>query len=243
MRRSQDLCLLLTVICLLLPVLKAQIYVKSEIWGYIGQEELVLPCQLYDGTVTQAQWDLMKDNANEGDRPILLAVHSVSIPDTKINSEYLDKLDLREFSLVIKNLAPEDAGVYTCQLATFPHGNLVGKTTVRITDQMPLSAGVVSAIVISVLLLLGIIAATAYFIVIRRRPPSSRNQVTIDTDGWDPTRPSFIKREDQVIYSDVTAVRQPPKQNRANSSEDQVTYSEVRANRTTSDDSSDVMDI
>lgn len=247
MRHSQAPCPVLTVICLLFPVLNAQgIHVKPEVWGYVGQEEVVLPCQFNpgpnNGNVNQVQWDLIKSNAKEGEKPITLVVHVVSDGGTKIDEMYLDKVVLKDYSLVIKNVDLDDAGVYTCQLATFPAGSFSDKTTLFITDQMPLSAGVVSAIVISVLLLLGIIAAAAYFIVIRRCPPSSRNNVTIDTDGWDPTRPSFIKTED-VIYSDVTAIPQPPNQNHVNSSEDHVTYSEVRVNRMTPDEDTDDMNI
>lgn len=247
MRRSRAPCLVLTVICLLLPVLKAQrIQVKPEVWGYVGQEEVTLPCHFVpgpkNGNVNQVQWDLLKENTGEREEPITLVVHAVNNGNTNINEQYQDKLYLKEFSLVLKNVALEDAGLYTCQLATFPDGSFSGKTTLIITEQMPLSAGVVSAIVISVLLLLGITAATVFFIVIRRCPPSSKNNVTIDTDGWNPTRPSLIKRED-VIYSDVTAVLPPPEHNRVNSSEDHVTYSEVRVNRATPDEATDVMNI
>lgn len=222
----------LTAIYLLLPVLQAEtIQMKAEVWGYVGQE-VILPCD-YDpgpsnGGVSQVQWELKATNSAEQHK--LLIVHAVSSGLTHTNDEYLDKLALKEYSLVIKNVNVEDAGVYVCDLATFPSGTLSGQTTLFISDQMPLSAGAVSGIVISVFLLLGIIAASVYFIVIRRRRSSHRNQVTVDTDGWDPSRPSFIKRDD-VVYTDV-AVRQPSNQNHVNSSEDHVTYSEVRVNRT-----------
>lgn len=233
MTRILSHCPTLTAIFLLLPVVKAEIRVWPKVWASVGQEEVTLPCEYApssDGRVSIVQWDLRDANSTQQDKKIRLVVHDEDRGMTNIEPAYKDKLELRQFSLVIKNVNLEDAGVYICTLATFPTGSLFAETALIISDQMPLSAGAVSAIVISVLLLLGIIAASVYFTVIRRRIRSSTNQVTIDTDGWDSSRPSLIQRGD-VVYSDV-AVRQPHSQSHVNSSEDHVMYSEVRVNRT-----------
>ncbi|XP_072316980.1 cell adhesion molecule CEACAM2-like [Eucyclogobius newberryi] len=252
---SLQVCAVLMVLFALLPVLKAEIHTMPEVWGYVGQE-VMLPCHLIpgqnEGIVTQAQWDLQAPGVNN----TRLVVHVVNSTQTSIHKLYMKKLELSEYSLVIKNLDIEDAGEYICTLITFPSGPIPGRTTLFVKTQMPLSAGVVSAIVISITLLFGIIAATLYFTVIRRCPTSSRNNISIDTQNavTDPSRPSLIKREDvscltviwtlsavlllsssllslslQVVYSDVEL--QPSNHNRVNFSYNHVTYSEVNMNR------------
>ncbi|KAK7886849.1 hypothetical protein WMY93_026470 [Mugilogobius chulae] len=224
-------CPVLMVIFALLPVLEAEVHTLSEVSGHVGQEEVLLPCQFTPDQnkeiVTLIQWDLQAP----GDNTIRLVVREVNSSKTFIHESYKNKVDLKEYSLVIKNLKVQDAGVYLCTLTTYPKGSLPEtRTKLVVNGQMPLSAGVVSAIVISVILLLGLIASTLYFI-IRRRAASSRNHISIDTEYEvrDLSRPSFIKTED-VIYADVEL--QPYSRNRAPSLENHVTYSEVNVIRT-----------
>ncbi|XP_074509318.1 uncharacterized protein LOC141778770 isoform X2 [Sebastes fasciatus] len=97
--------------------------------------------------------------------------------------------------------------------------------------EMPLSSGVVSAIVIAVMLLLVIMAAVVYLVFIRRRHPMVRHHVYIDTGGpvMDVARPSVLVRDEDVVYSDVK--RKPFRDTTPSSNEehsvDDVTYSEV----------------
>ncbi|KAJ0065946.1 hypothetical protein NL108_000196 [Boleophthalmus pectinirostris] len=217
----------------LITVLKAEIRTLPKVWGYVGQE-VILPCELIGQNkenVTLVQWELPQsgDNSNK-------IVHNVEHQQTNIPDPYKDRTDLKDYSLVIKNLEAGDAGEYICSMTTFPGGSHPGsRTTLVVNKQMPLSAGVVSSIVISVILLLGIIAATVYFTVIRRRAPSSRNHIFIDTQNavWDPSKPSLIKRE-EVVYAAVKL--QSPNHSRVKSSDDYVTYSEVNMVRARRDE-------
>lgn len=220
----------------LLSVLKAQqIQVSPKVWGYLGQEEVTLPCQFSHGTVVQGEWTIQTPD-EERIKVVVFNVEHVSTNNINIDNKYLDKVNLKEYSLVIKNVDMADAGEYTCTLTTFPSGSFSDKTQLIVNEQMPLSAGVVSAIVISVILLLGIIAATVYFILFKRRScrSSPRNHVSVDTQSWvrDPSRPSILKREDmraEVVYADVEVQRSSQK--RVNSADDHATYSEVKITR------------
>ncbi|KAJ0000044.1 hypothetical protein NQD34_011886, partial [Periophthalmus magnuspinnatus] len=102
-------------------VLNAEIHVSPKVWGHVGQEEIILPCQLTPSqdneSVTQVQWELHTSEVNTK------IVHVVSTRQTNIPDKYKDKLELKEYSLVIKNVEVEDAGVYICSLTTFPGGS------------------------------------------------------------------------------------------------------------------------
>ncbi|XP_071326933.1 nectin-2-like isoform X2 [Trachinotus anak] len=189
----------------LLPVLEAhRVNVQPEVTGYLGQD-VTLPCQFIqesgNASITQVQWDLLQP---EGE-PITIVVSSsqfgVNIPDSPLKGG----LDITEQSLTIKDVEMRDAGLYRCTIATFPLGSFVGTTKLVVREQMPLSPGMVSAIVIVVILLVGIMATVAYWFFIRRRDSSVRHQVFIDTGGTatDAARPSFIVKDQDVVYSDV----------------------------------------
>ncbi|CAL1610405.1 unnamed protein product [Knipowitschia caucasica] len=201
----------------------------DKVWGHVGQARVVLPCESRKNeAITNQQWEKQAPvNAVNNSK---LVVHDVTSGQTNTFEPYKDKLEWSNYSLVIKNVNVEDSGVYICTLNIFPSGKYQQTTSLEVNDQMPLSAGVVSATVISVLLLLGIISATLYFAVIRRSPSSSRNLILIDTQNAvrDPSRPSLLKRED-TVYEQVEG--EPSNQSPARMSEDHVTYAKVKRAR------------
>uniref|UniRef100_A0A8P4G2Y7 Ig-like domain-containing protein n=1 Tax=Dicentrarchus labrax TaxID=13489 RepID=A0A8P4G2Y7_DICLA len=159
-------------------ILEAQeIKVRPEVTGYLGHD-VTLPCQFIPGAkganITQVQWDLKPP---EGER-ILIIVFSVTHGSIAHDTFLKERVKMAEQSLIIRDVNMTDAGLYTCSIATFPSGsfegtiNLVVQGLITVVfplpEQMPLSSGVVSAIVIAVLLLLVIMAAIAYLIFIRR---------------------------------------------------------------------------
>ncbi|XP_056300268.1 uncharacterized protein LOC130212956 isoform X2 [Pseudoliparis swirei] len=97
--------------------------------------------------------------------------------------------------------------------------------------KMPLSSGLVSAIVIVVIVLLVIVAAIVYMIFIRRCDPSGRQRVDIDTGGaaMFVARPSVIVRDEDVVYSGIKhkPSRDPAVSSNEKHTADDVMYSEV----------------
>ncbi|XP_070822904.1 nectin 1a-like [Chaetodon trifascialis] len=237
--RSPLVLLKLMHITLLPAVLEAQeVKVQPEVTGYLGRD-VTLPCQFIQGpkhsNITQVQWELKPP---EGEKIIIIVSNDelgVSIQDTFRE----ERVELAEHSLVIRAAEMRDAGLYTCSIVTFPSGSFEGTTNFVVQEQMPLSSGVVSAIVIAVLLLLVILAATAYLIFIRRPGSSVRHRVYIDAHGpvMDAARPSVTVRQEDVVYSDVklkSSRGATPLSNDINTQTphaDDVTYCKVVVNR------------
>ncbi|XP_030248462.1 myelin protein P0-like [Sparus aurata] len=224
----------------LLPVLKSQdIKVPPEVTGYVGHD-VTLPCQFIQGQkdikITQVQWSLKPPEGKEIIIIVSSSLHGVNVPETFLKG----RVEIEEQSLMIRDVEKGDAGSYTCSIATFPSGSFEGTTNLVVQEQMPLSSGVVSAVVIAVFLLLGILAAIAYLIFIRRPFSTVRHRVHIDTCGpvRDATRPSVIVKQEDVVYADVNV---KPSRDRTPSSSDKptdvahdgvdVTYSEVFVSR------------
>ncbi|KAI3360546.1 hypothetical protein L3Q82_002421 [Scortum barcoo] len=224
-----------------LRVLETQkVEVRREVTGYVGRD-VTLPCQFIkrteNATITQIQWDYKPPG---GEKIIIVVFHvqfGVNASDTFLK----DRLETANQSLTIRDVKMRDAGSYICTIVTFPDGSFEGITKLVVQEQMPLSAGVVSAVIITVMLLLVIIAAIVFLVFIRRHDSSVRHCVYIDTSGpvMDVARPSLIVREEltpglqDVVYSAIK-----PKSStdvKPSSSEryteamcvDDVTYSEV----------------
>ncbi|XP_044064762.1 uncharacterized protein LOC122881989 isoform X2 [Siniperca chuatsi] len=154
------------------------------------------------------------------------------IPGPKEANITQERVEIAEQSLIIRDVEMRDAGLYTCSIAAFPSGSFAGSTNLVVQEQMPLSSGLVSAIVIAVMLVLTIVAAIAYLII--RRPDSSvRHRVNIDTSGqvMDVARPSVIVREEDVVYSHIklkpSGDATPSSKDKHTVHAEDVTYSEV----------------
>ncbi|XP_068179936.1 uncharacterized protein [Antennarius striatus] len=194
--------LLQVIFMALLPVLEPQeIRMLPEVDGYL-RHDVTLPCQFIPGPlgdkIVQLQW-MFKSLKGEEIRIIVFSSENgVNILETYLKQ----RLKLDNQSLTITEVEKKDAGLYTCNIAAFPSGSLVGTTNLVVYEEKPLSPGIVSAVVISVLLLLVMAAITYYLIFIRRF--SVRHHVCIDTRSpdMDVNRPPVDTRED-VVYSDV----------------------------------------
>ncbi|XP_041649831.1 uncharacterized protein LOC121513884 [Cheilinus undulatus] len=189
-----------------LPVFEAaKIQVSPKVTGYVGHT-VTLSYQFIKTDenikIIMAEWKLKQQEEQDSTSIVVFSnEEGVSVKDTFLK----DRVNVSEKSLIIRDVQMRDAGLYTCIISTFPHGSLEGTTRLVVQEQKPLSSGVMSAIVISVLLLLGILVAIVYLLFIRRDGSSARHNVFIDTNSpvRDVTKPSFIVREQDVAYSDV----------------------------------------
>ncbi|XP_044215095.1 uncharacterized protein LOC122987339 [Thunnus albacares] len=218
----------------LFPALEAQ---KVETWyevtGYV-ERDVTLPCPFIQGPdihITQFEWDF---NPPEGEK-ITIIVSSSQYGVVTHNTSLKERVDLTGQSLIIKNVKKTDAGSYICSVSTFPNGAFKGTTKLFVQEQMPLSSGVIAAVVIAIMLLLVIMAATVYHISMRRCNSVVRNRVYIDKDGpvIDVARLSVIRRDEDVVYSDIkfkSSREVTPLSNDKHTETmhaDDVTYSEV----------------
>ncbi|XP_033959190.1 myelin protein P0-like isoform X2 [Pseudochaenichthys georgianus] len=218
---------MLLIYIMLLPVLEAQeVKMEPEVTGYLG-EEVTLRCQFIPGpkddTISQVEWELETPEGEDITIIVSRGESDVSVPDTFLKG----RVKIAEQSLIIGDVEMRDAGSYTCSVAAFPSGAFEGTTKLVVQEQKPLPAGTVSAIVIAVMLLLGIVAAIAYLIFIRKRDPKVRHRVYIDGPVMDVSRQSVLKRDVDVVYSDVrlkTSRDAPPDDEHT---ADDVTYADV----------------
>lgn len=105
------------------PVFQAQrVAAPTEVTGYL-QQDVLLPCQFIPGqmqdNVTQVQWGFKGSAQSES---VLLVAHyqfGVKVHDTFLK----DKVAIQEQSLLIRDLAERDAGVYACKISAFPSGS------------------------------------------------------------------------------------------------------------------------
>lgn len=101
-------------------VLQAQrIISQANVIGYL-RHDVFLPCKFIPGptkdNVTQVQWGFKETEPNE---TIILVSHhqfGVSVHDTFLK----DKVAIHEQSLIIRDLAKRDAGLYACKIVAFP---------------------------------------------------------------------------------------------------------------------------
>lgn len=203
-----------------------------QVTGYLGQD-VRLPCHFSHASqtnVTQVEWNLLQPDGNRAKIIVVNKQFGEVIPDSPLKG----RIKISEYSLIIQDVRLSDAGSYICSLATFPLGSFEQTTKLVVQKQMPLSPGIISAIVTIVVLLLIITAAMTYLFFIRKCNSAARHRVLIDTTApIDVTRPSVIRRDEEVVYSDVTLKTHKggtPSSNdkhREAADADNVTYSEV----------------
>ncbi|XP_014866551.1 PREDICTED: T-cell immunoreceptor with Ig and ITIM domains-like [Poecilia mexicana] len=222
------------------PDLKAETF---KVTGYVG-EEVILKCQFVPGsknfTITQLQWEfesttILVFNPEQG----------MNIKDSPLK----ERINLTEQSLKIRDVEMTDSGNYTCSVAAFPSGSheetiklvvVTGDPVSEPTNQAPMPAGQLCAIIISAVLLLGILTAAAYLTYVRRHKAARRLEVHIDTSNRvaSVNRPSYIYKDpvstEEMVYADVRPKRTRNsgssliKIPRAAAKTEEVTYAEVR---------------
>lgn len=107
--------------------------------GYL-RHDAFLPCKFIPGskndTVTQVQWGFKETEQNG---TVILVSHyqlGVSVHDTFLK----DKVEIREQSLIIRDLAARDAGLYTCTISVFPSGSFAASIRLVVRGKRHLSA-------------------------------------------------------------------------------------------------------
>ncbi|XP_031709412.1 uncharacterized protein LOC116386941 isoform X2 [Anarrhichthys ocellatus] len=215
--------LLKVIFITLLPVLEAQV----KVTGYLGHD-VTLPCQFIPGpndSISQVQWELEQPDGKKINIIVSNSVYGVNVSESFLK----ERVEIKEQSLIIRDVEMRDAGSYICSIAVFPRGSFEGTTNLHVQEQMQLSSGLVSAIVIVVIVPLVIMAAIVYLIFIRRCDPTVRQRVYIDGPVTDVARPSVLIRDEDVVYSDVKLKRSRHSALSSNEKHtaDDVTYSEV----------------
>ncbi|XP_062256037.1 nectin-3-like protein isoform X2 [Platichthys flesus] len=227
---TSTLILLEMIYVTLLPALNAQtVSVLPVVTGYL-RHDVTLPCHFIkasvNDTVTQVQWNQLEPE--EKTIVVFKPPSDLNIPVPALK----EKVELTEQSLIIKAVELEDAGLYRCVLSTFPSGSFEGTTKLIVREQLPLSSGEVSAIVIAVILLVGSMAAITYFFFIRRCDSSVSHSVFSGGTVMDVSKSSGIERAEDVVYS---GVKLKPLRGETTSSNDEhrrpsnadVTYADV----------------
>ncbi|KAM8733905.1 nectin-1-like isoform 2-T3 [Acanthopagrus schlegelii] len=168
----------------LLPVLDSQdVKVPSEVTGYVGHD-VTLPCDFIPGQkeskITQVQWVLKPPGGEE----IIIIVFSYMLGVSTHETFLKGRVEIKEQSLIIKNVKKEDAGSYTCSIATFPSGSFERSTNLVVQEQTPvwmlprmIAVGVFVLIVLTMF-------TTTYCIIARiRREASVKDSVYTDVAG------------------------------------------------------------
>uniref|UniRef100_A0A4W6BP09 Ig-like domain-containing protein n=1 Tax=Lates calcarifer TaxID=8187 RepID=A0A4W6BP09_LATCA len=108
-------------------LLCCNVIVKPEVTGYLGHD-VTLSCLFIQGpenaNITQVQWDLLEP---EGKRVTIIVSNSqfgVNIHDSPLKG----RVEIKEQSLIIKDVEMADAGLYMCTFTTFPSGSFEGRT-------------------------------------------------------------------------------------------------------------------
>ncbi|XP_043965399.1 OX-2 membrane glycoprotein-like isoform X3 [Gambusia affinis] len=122
-------------LCLLLWILQATqaavVQTQQTVSAALG-EDATLSCQLLETkVVSQVTWQKVLGNTNRN-----IGAYSEQF-GSSVYREHKDKIQFTEIrlqknSIVIRNVTEQDAGCYRCLFATFPDGELIGRTCLKV---------------------------------------------------------------------------------------------------------------
>ncbi|XP_043965398.1 OX-2 membrane glycoprotein-like isoform X2 [Gambusia affinis] len=123
-------------LCLLLWILQATqavVQTQQTVSAALG-EDATLSCQLLETkVVSQVTWQKVLGNTNRN-----IGAYSEQF-GSSVYREHKDKIQFTEIrlqknSIVIRNVTEQDAGCYRCLFATFPDGELIGRTCLKVYE-------------------------------------------------------------------------------------------------------------
>ncbi|XP_014906052.1 OX-2 membrane glycoprotein-like isoform X1 [Poecilia latipinna] len=127
-------------LCLLLWILRATqgvaavVQTQQTVSAALGKDA-TLSCQLLETkVVSQVTWQKVSGNTEKN-----ICTYSEKF-GSSVYPEYKDKIQFTEAgsqksSIVIRNVTEQDAGCYRCLFTTFPDGNLIGRTCLKVHFQ------------------------------------------------------------------------------------------------------------
>ncbi|XP_023185708.1 OX-2 membrane glycoprotein-like isoform X2 [Xiphophorus maculatus] len=132
-------------LCLLLWILLATrgvaavVQTQQTVSAALGKDATFI-CQLLETkVVSQVTWQKVSENTERN-----IGAYSENFGPS-VYPEYKDKVQfteagLQKNSIVIRNVTEQDAGCYRCLFATFPDGNLIGRTCLKVYGSSEYSA-------------------------------------------------------------------------------------------------------
>ncbi|XP_017165825.1 OX-2 membrane glycoprotein-like isoform X2 [Poecilia reticulata] len=126
-------------LCLLLWILRAtqgvaaEVQTQQTVSAALGKDA-TLGCQLLETkVVSQVTWQKVSGNTEKN-----IGAYSERF-GSSVYPEYKGKIQFTEAgsqknSIVIRNVTDQDAGCYLCLFSTFPDGNLIGRTCLKVHE-------------------------------------------------------------------------------------------------------------
>ncbi|XP_031709417.1 nectin-4-like isoform X1 [Anarrhichthys ocellatus] len=160
-------------IYIMIPVLEAQ---EVKVTGYLGHD-VTLPCQAItrpEDRIHQVRWELEQPDGKKINIIYSNSRFGVLVPELFLK----ERVEIKEQSLIIRDVEMRDAGSYICSVSVFPRGSFEGTTNLHVQERLSdgltiipgemlilprmIAAGVFLLIVVTML-------ATTYSIIIRIR--------------------------------------------------------------------------
>ncbi|XP_032412293.1 OX-2 membrane glycoprotein-like [Xiphophorus hellerii] len=117
----------------------AVVQTQQTVSAALGKDATFI-CQLLETkVVSQVTWQKVSENTERN-----IGAYSEKFGPS-VYPEYKDKVQfteagLQKNSIVIRNVTEQDAGCYRCLFATFPDGNLIGRTCLKVYGSSEYSA-------------------------------------------------------------------------------------------------------